>query len=280
MKVIKQFQHGPVQYYKFGSTVWGKPTLFVYVYFVDGLLIDTGHSNMRKEIVRTLRPLEVNQMYLTHHHEDHTGNILPLLKQFACPIYASKACAEIMKQPPPISFAQWQSWGKSDPCHSIIPKTDFIETTQFHFEIVPIPGHARDMVGLYEKNEGWLFSADVWVYHYIKYFMEPESMSQQITSLQKLIQLDFDILFCSHNPQLTAGKEALQKKLAFLQDFYGQVASYYHKGLTDKEIFAAMALTEKRMIKVLSGGSLSTMNMVRSVIRDEKDAPFGRNVEC
>lgn len=274
MKVINQYQHGLVHYYKFGSTLWGKPSMYIYVYFVDGLLIDTGHSNMRKEITKTLSPLPVQQMYLTHHHEDHTGNILPLVNQFDCPIYASTACAEIMKQPPPISFAQWQSWGKSDRCDTIIPKDDYIETDNFHFEIIPIPGHARDMVCLYEKNEGWLFSADLWVYHYIKYFMRPESMSQQISSLQRIIKLDFEILFCSHNPQLTGGKAGLINKLSFLQDFYEQVATLHHQGLTEHQIFTKMNLTEKRMVKFLSGGSLSTINMVRAVIQDEN------NVEC
>ena len=274
MKVINQYQQGPVQYFKFGSTLWGKPSMFVYVYYVDGLLIDTGHRNMRNAIIKTLAPLEVKQMYLTHHHEDHTANIKPLAAQFNCPVFASSKCAEIMKDPPAISFAQWQSWGKSDPCDTIIPKDDWIETPKFRFEIIPIPGHAIDMVCLHEQNQGWLFSADLWVYHYIKYFMRPESMSKQISSLQRIVKLDFEILFCSHNPQLTDGKKGLIKKLSFLQEFYEQAAALYHQGLSEREIFTRMNLTEKRMVKLLSGGSLSAMNMVRSVMRDENNVEF------
>lgn len=269
MKIVRQYEHGPVQYFKFGSALWARPSMFVYVYYLDGLLIDTGHSNMRKTIVDTLSPLPVEQIFLTHHHEDHTGNSLALSKHFDSPLYASSQCAEIMKDPPSISFAQWQQWGKSDKTNTIIPKDDFIKTTSFHFEIIPIPGHARDMVCLFEKNEGWLFSADLWVYHYIKYFMRPESMAQQIDSLKRIIKLDFDILFCSHNPQLTNGKDLLIKKLDFLEDFYGQVATMYNKGLSEREIFKTMNLSEKRQVVILSGGALSTMNMVRSVIRDE-----------
>ena len=48
------------------------------------------------------------------------------------------------------------------------------------------------MLALYEKKEGWLFSADMWVYDYIRYFMRPESMWQQMESLRRVSKLDFE----------------------------------------------------------------------------------------
>lgn len=59
----------------------------VNAFFVDGLLIDTGHSNAQKEVVKTLSRLPIEQICITHHHEDHTGNLKALQEQVDCPIY-------------------------------------------------------------------------------------------------------------------------------------------------------------------------------------------------
>lgn len=252
--------------------------MLVYTYFIDGLLIDTGLRWMQKEILEKLTKFPIEQIYVTHHHEDHTGNLDLLQKQITCPSYASTKCVEMMKSPPSISFAQHISWGDRPANFDLIPKDDFIETPNCHFQIIPIPGHAADMVALYEANQGWLFSADLWVYDYIRYFMRPESMAEQIMSLRRILALDFDVLLCSHNPQFKNVKQRIQNKLDFFEDFYGEVARLYHAGHSIPSIFDNMKLRRSWYIRMLSGGALSAKNMIRSVIRDEeKDAPQSEN---
>lgn len=244
--------------------------MFVHMFFVDGLLIDTGHYNMRKEILNTLQQLNVQQLFLTHHHEDHTANAGLLSQHFNCTVYASKKCAELMKHPPKISFVQQLIWGKAQAFISVITKDDYIETPNHRFDIIAAPGHAIDMVCLLEKNKGWLFSADLWVANRIKLLMSAESMAQQIESIKHILHYDFEVLFCSHNPQFSNGKTCLQQKLQFLQDFYGQAAYLYQQGNSAKAIFKKMNLKENKWVKFLSGGELCRLNMVLSVIRDEE----------
>ncbi len=269
MKIQKAYKKGAVQYFKYGSWPFGKPVMYVHNFFVDGLLIDTGHSNMQKEVVQTLSSLEVQQMYLTHHHEDHTGNSLVLQKQFNCPVYASSKCVKIMKNPPSISFAQWLTWGISKKNLEITTEDQFIQTPNYTFEIIPLPGHAVDMVGLYERNQGWLFSADLFVHTYIRVFMRPESMKGQIASIKKALSLDFQWLFCSHNPQFEQPKDKLRQKLAFFENFYGQVVHFHQKGYSINGIIQQMELKEKWFLRLLSTGELSTKNMISAVLRDE-----------
>lgn len=271
MKLTDSFQFKAIKGYKFGSSPLGKPNMWVHLFFIDGLLIDTGHSNMGQEILATVQNLSVEQIYLTHHHEDHSGNVALLSKHFNCSVYASKKCTTIIQHPPPISFVQKLIWGKAKPFYTAIAKEDFIETPNYRFEIIAAPGHAVDMVCLLEKNEGWLFSADLWVANKIKFFMRPESMAQQITSLKNILQYDFEVLLCSHNPQLKNGKTCIEQKLAFFQDFYGQVAELYHKGYTAKAIFKKLQLKENKRVKFSSGGALSSFNRVLSVVRDEDE---------
>jgi len=269
MKLTDTFQFQTIKGFKFGSSPFGKPNMWVHLFFVDGLLIDTGHSNMRQEVLATVQNLPIQQIYLTHHHEDHTGNVNLLSTHFNCPVFAPQQCTDIMHQPPRISFIQKIIWGKAQPFTSAIAKDGFIETPNYRFEIIAAPGHAVDMVCLLEKTKGWLFSADLWVANKIKYFMRPESMAQQIASLKRILNYDFEVLLCSHNPQLKNGKVCLQQKLIFLQDFYGKVAELYQQGYTAKAIFKKLQLKESKRIKFLSGGALSSFNMVLSVIRDE-----------
>jgi len=271
MKITRSFEHDGIQGFKFGSWPFGKPKLFVHTFFVDGLLIDTGHSNMQKEIVETLSPLDVKQIFITHHHEDHSGNLTAFQKHFKCPTYASTLCVELMKNPPKISFAQWLTWGKAAPNFNIITEDKMIKTPHHQFELIPIPGHAIDMVGLYEKNKGWLFSGDLFVNDYIRYFMKNESMAAQIESIKKVLKLDFEILMCNHNPQFKDGKKRLQNKLNFFEDFYGKVKHLHQKNLSVNAIIQELRLKRSTFIRIISGGNLSTINMVKSVIRDEEE---------
>lgn len=41
------------------------------LFFVDGLLIDTGHSNAQKMALKTFETLPIEQILLTHYHENH-----------------------------------------------------------------------------------------------------------------------------------------------------------------------------------------------------------------
>ena len=122
MKISASFTHEEVKVFKFGSWPFGRPRMFSHIFFLDGLLIDTGHSRMRKEVVAAVKPLAVEQLFITHHHEDHTGNLSVLHPALACPAYASPKCIELMKAPPPISFAQWLTWG-SRPAYSGLEET-------------------------------------------------------------------------------------------------------------------------------------------------------------
>src|SRR5690625_7888835 len=48
-------------------------TLKASLYFVDGLLIDTGTIRKKKQLVNILNDLPIEKVLLTHHHEDHSG---------------------------------------------------------------------------------------------------------------------------------------------------------------------------------------------------------------
>ncbi len=271
MITVDSFSHEEVLGIKLGYHPFAKPSMFVHTYFIDGLLIDTAQRLTRKKLLASTNDLPIEQIYVTHHHEDHSGNIGVLIDRHKCPVYASNLCCEMMKDPPHITFAQKITWGNRPAQKDLIPKEGIIETRNYSFEIIPIPGHAPDMVALYEPNRKWLFSADLYINSYISYMLDDESISTQIDSTKRIMELDFDVLFCAHKPKLEKGKQQLEKKLNFLESFYETVANLYQKGNRAEEIFNQLNLKEDYFVKALSGGYLSKMNMVKSVIRDFQD---------
>ena len=268
MRISDSFTYEGIEGFRFGYRPVGTPQMFVHIYYVDGLLIDTGQRKMAQAVFNTISKLPVAQIYITHHHEDHTGNLKALQNHFDCPAYSSKQCTQLMQDPPKISFAQKVLWGNRPGTDKLIIREDTIETDKYRFKIIPIPGHAEDMVALYEPNKRWLFSADLYVNYYISYFLYNESTIGQINSIRKVLDLDFDVLLCAHNPQLKSGKEKLEKKLKFLEGFYHKVAQCYDGEKSALQIFKELNFKEKWPVRIMSGGSLSKLNMVKSVIRD------------
>lgn len=270
MRHTSSFDFEGVKGYKFGYHPFGKPFLFAHIYYIDGLLIDTGQSQMRKDVFQKLKDLPVQQIFITHFHEDHTGNVEMLQKHFDCPVFASQKCIDIMKNPPSISMPQKIFWG-SRPSYINFQKVGkTIQTQNYTFQIIPIPGHSKDMIGLYEPTKKWLFSADLYVHYYINYFLKGESVLTQIDSLKRVLELDFEVIFCGHNPQLSDGKEKMQKKVLFFEDFYQKVSNLYQKGKSASQIMKELQLKESWFLRILSNGALSKINMVKSVIRDEE----------
>jgi glyoxylase-like metal-dependent hydrolase (beta-lactamase superfamily II) len=240
----------------------------VNAFFVDGLLIDTGHSNAKKRALKTFEKLEIEQIVLTHHHEDHAGNLHALKKIKDYRVYAHETCVRLMESPPPVCFVERKTWGSNTAVQGIHSLGKTIETEQYKFHIIPTPGHSEDHICLYEANQGWLFSGDLYVHHYIRYFMATESITQQIESLKRVLDLDVDRFFCSHSFKEDLFKDRFEQKLKFLEDFHGNVVQLHHKGLNPAQIMKEIGMKEKWMIRLLSGGWLSGINMVRSSIRD------------
>ncbi|MEM9142213.1 MAG: MBL fold metallo-hydrolase [Bacteroidota bacterium] len=274
MLVSESFRYQEVSGFKFGYSWIGRPKMFTHIYYVDGLLIDTGQSRARKKILEGTKALNIDRIFITHHHEDHSGNIKPLQKQHQCKAYASELCCKLMKDPPRLSLVQKLTWGDREPSHDLTPVTHELRTPRFNFSLIPIPGHAPDMVALYEPERKWLFSADLYINSYIGYFLKDEGILDQIASLKKVLQLDFKVLFCGHNPQMKNAKQQLAQKLDFLETFYEKVVFQYSQGAVAQEILVRMQLKENRFVKIASQGNLSKLNMVKSAIRDfERQTP-------
>jgi len=98
--------------------------------------------------------------------------------------------------------------------------------------------------------------------------LKNERNSEQSTSRQTMLELEYQVLCFRHNAQLEGGIQKLEEKLDYLESFNDQVTDLYRQGREAPEIYKALKLKEHGNIHLLSHGQLSKMNMVKSAIQD------------
>ncbi|MGD9044966.1 MAG: MBL fold metallo-hydrolase [Desulfobacterales bacterium] len=265
MNILKTDYYGEVQCIRLGYGPIGPPLMSVFMYVVDSVAIDTGQSNMAKAVLGLLKDENLELIILTHHHEDHSGNAAKISTQHEIPVKGHRLTAEKMRAGFPIRPYQRYVWGKAPPVE-VLPLNDVIATNRFTFTPVHTPGHSKDHTVFLEKQQGWLFSGDLYLGERIKFFRADERFADQIASLKKVLTLDFDTLFCAHNPCLKNGKQKIKKKLQFLEDLYGSVCALAEKGHSEKAVINALDPRNDRGIKLITLGNVSFANMVRSAL--------------
>ena len=248
-----------------GYAPLGKPLMSVICYYVDGLLIDTGAHNANRSFQKMTNHLSIDQVTLTHYHEDHSGNARYIQNTRNVPIYGHPLTVEKMAHGFTLKPYEHYMWGAAKPVR-LEPIPACIETNQYIFEYYHTPGHAEDHLVYLEKNNGWLFSGDMFLATRIKYFRKDECLATLIDSLKRIEQLDFDTVFCGHNPQLKNGKAMIRKKLKYLQSFRDSIYSLLEKGMTTQEVCTELCHKEDRFTLYFTLGDVSFKNMVLSAI--------------
>ncbi len=263
------YEFDGVHYYRFSVYRLGSNVQTVYTYVVDDLLIDTAQKHNRENILKVAKQHNISKIILTHHHEDHSGNVAHLMNELKIDAYAHPTAVKIIGKGYKTSpLAKLMNGSVEKATLQTLLQTDILQTANYSLQPIYTPGHCDDHYCYYEKNKGWLFSGDLYVADKIKYFATYESLLTQIESLKKLTALDFDVLFCSHNPKTENGKKRLQNKLQFFEDFSGTVTKYYEQGNNARQIFALMGMKENYITKYITLGGFCAENMVHSVVKD------------
>jgi glyoxylase-like metal-dependent hydrolase (beta-lactamase superfamily II) len=266
MKICRIKKFGPVTAYQLGYSPIGPPLMSVHMYVVDTVVIDTAQRNMRAEVIGLLKDrAAIERILLTHYHEDHSGNAAEIRRTFSAEVLGHPLTADKMNGSLNIRPYQRLVWGKAGQV-PVTPLSGCIDTGYYRFMPVHTPGHSKDHTVYLETQNGWLFSGDLYLGDRIKYFRSDEKFSDQLDSLKTVLSLDFNALFCGHHPIPKGGKARLAAKLAFLEDFYGQVMDLTRKGLSESEIIARLDLKQDRLVKWVTLGNACFANMVRSVL--------------
>lgn len=248
------------------------PLMSVYLYFVDGLLVDTGPRIRRNRLIPVFKSWEIEQVAITHLHEDHAGMASWLAKHTGTNLYVHQKGIQIAARAGRMPWYRKLYAGKR-PAFTAKPFPDVIETEKHQFYPIYTPGHSSDHVCLYEPKQGWLFTGDLYVTPYPKVFLRDESIEAYIQTLKKLNDFDYRTIFCGHEGAISNGKEMMNKKRAYLESVRSEVRRMHRAGFDDKTIMKKMFPGSVKLER-LSFGTFSRLHLIRSCYREYE--PRGR----
>ncbi|HET7580061.1 MAG TPA: MBL fold metallo-hydrolase [Bacillales bacterium] len=245
------------------------PLMAVYLFFVDGLLVDTGPSIQRRRLIPVFQSLAIEHVAVTHHHEDHSGMASWLARHFEADIYVNRKGMGIAEKPARIPWYRSLFSGRRL-AFQAKPYPKVIETSNLRFYPIHTPGHTSDHICLYEPDKGWLFSGDLYITPYPKVFLKNESIAGYIQTLRELKSLDYDTVFCGHEGVISNGKNMMNEKLVYLENTRDEVFRLHRAGFDDRTIMKKM-FPKQVKLEQLSFGTFSRLHLIRSCYREPEE---------
>jgi glyoxylase-like metal-dependent hydrolase (beta-lactamase superfamily II) len=265
---------GPVTKIKMARALFGRPFYFTTAYWVDGLLVDTGCAYTEREIMQALEELPVERVVNTHSHEDHIGANAALQERRGSEILAHPLALPVLADPRSNQTLQLYRrvfWGYPKPSEGqAIGET--VETEHYRFQVIHTPGHSPDHICLYEPDEGWLFSGDLYIGGRDRALRADYNVCAITDSLKKIAPLEASRLFPgSGTVRENPGRDLLEK-IDYLEETGRRVRELHQRGLSPRQI-ARRIFGPELLIAYITLGHFSGKCLVKSYLGGMAAAP-------
>ncbi len=261
MAILQSFQHQDLDAIRVGRFNLGINTSFI-VYRLGDTVIDTGPTNQWRYVKPFITTRPFNQLLLTHHHEDHSGNANRIHQLTGIQPTAPQLTIDILQRGFRIPPMQKLIWGNP---HKAIPKPlpESLCIAGEHTLALFTPGHAKDMTCYLMRDRGWLFSADLYIASKLKLLRRDEHLPTLLDSIRFTLSHDFDTLLCPHRGVVESGHKKLREKYDNLLNLSAKSQTLQQQGLSLEEITARL-LGRKDMMAVLTKNNFCKRNLVES----------------
>ncbi|MFX1563419.1 MAG: MBL fold metallo-hydrolase [Promethearchaeota archaeon] len=234
---------GDVTCVKTGTAREGQVLMWVYAYQVGDLLFDAGCANAAEELKHYASDSSIKRVVISHTHEDHFGGCAALTGDAT--IFANPSAIKEIRKPPQLNIFFQSVWGQPKPVKDVelLPSTFSVESLEF--EVIPLPGHYEEMIGLYEADREWLFSADAVPLPSQKQIAMPEeNVPQMIATMERILTLDLKVLFDGHRGPIREPKNHIRKRVEYLCNLQQSIRKMHEEGKSIPEIQTILAFKE------------------------------------
>jgi glyoxylase-like metal-dependent hydrolase (beta-lactamase superfamily II) len=274
--MLKSSTYENVIRFDLARTLAGRGRYWTTAYLVDRLLIDTGCAYTAPELVKALEDRPLTRIVNTHTHEDHIGANGPLQRQRASlEILAHPLAIPVLADPrgqQPLHPYRRLFWGWPDPsCAYPLQDEAWIEMENFRFQVLYTPGHSPDHMCLYEPEQGWLLTGDLFVGGRERALREGYDIWQIIASLKRIAALPSNVMFPGSARIRENPKEELESKIAYLEEFGNKVLELHHKGW-DLDAIVRKLCGRPMFIEIVTLGNFARRHLVLSYLRGNSNS--------
>lgn len=247
-----------------GQVSFSSVGLNVHCFEVDGVLIDTGSHTLLPQFKNFFAQMDVDQVMITHYHEDHTGGAGFLQKKFGLPLYMNEMTIDDCARKADYPLYRKIFWGRRRPFQAE-PIAETFTSRNAVWDVIETPGHAKDHLSFLNRQTGQLFSGDLYVHPQTKVILREESMPMIMQSIEKVLEYDFGEMFCCHAGYVKDGRQALTEKLNYLRELEEKIHSLHQQGCSAPEIQSKI-FKKKYPITFFSMGEWNTMHLITSFL--------------
>jgi len=266
--MLKTSLYGSVTRFDLTRPIAGLGRYWTTAYHVDGLLVDTGCAHTAREFVETLEDSPLTRIVNTHSHEDHIGANGLLQGQHAgLEILAHPLALPVLSDPrgrQPLDPYRILYWGAET-----ISDGAWIETENFRFQVLYTPGHSPDHLCLYEPEQGWTFTGDLFVGGRERALRNDYEIWQIVDSLKQAAALPTKIMFPGSARVRENPHDELLSKIAYLEEVGQKVLDLNQKGWSVADIVRALC-GKPMFVEVLTLGKFSRRHLVLSYLRTDR----------
>lgn len=262
-------QFGPVLAIRMARSFLGRPLWWTAAYWVDGLLVDAGPRCTAHELVRVLQSLDVDQVVITHGHEDQIGGLPAVRRCFPeARIYASMRTLPYIEEPARIKMQFYRRllWGTPTEFSDVLTldaANNMVKTRVYQFRVVETPGHSPDHITLFEPVQRWVFSGDAFLYGRDETWAPEVDLFSVLSSLRTLDSLHPERLFAGNGRISRTPRPELHEKIGHLVRLAREVARLDAEGLSTASIVTRL-FGQEPGASFWSFGHLSSLNLVEA----------------
>ena len=229
-------------------------------YLVRGVLVDCGFRAARHHLLAQLARERPRGVFVTHHHEDHAGNVEHLARA-GIPIAAAAETLAKLREPQPIRLYRRVTWGAGPALRSTV--TPFADD---QLRLVFAPGHSSDHHVVWDESSGTLFGGDLYLGVKVRIAHPGEDPRLLARTLRAVAALGPHRLFDAHRGFVPNPVPLLNAKADWIDETIAAIEQRLAAGAPDhaivRELFGGESLPG-----YLSGGDYSRANFVRAVRR-------------